>query len=42
VPHMNSLLNFALKLTKDEEDANDLLQETYLRAFRFFDKFEKG
>jgi RNA polymerase sigma-70 factor (ECF subfamily) len=42
VPHMKSLLNFALKLTKDEEDANDLLQETYLRAFRFFDKFEKG
>ncbi len=42
VPHISSLLNFALKLTKDEEDANDLLQETYLRAFRFFDKFEKG
>lgn len=42
VPHMDALHNFALRLTGDEDDANDLLQETYLRAFRFFDKFEKG
>jgi RNA polymerase sigma-70 factor (ECF subfamily) len=42
IPHMNALYNFALKLSGDEDDANDLLQETYLRAFRFFDKFEKG
>lgn len=39
---MDALHNFALRLTGDEDDANDLLQETYLRAFRFFDKFEKG
>jgi RNA polymerase sigma-70 factor, ECF subfamily len=42
VPHMNALYNFALKLSGDSDDANDLLQETYLRAFRFFDKFEQG
>ncbi len=42
IPHMNALYNFALKLSGDGDDANDLLQETYLRAFRFFDKFEKG
>lgn len=42
VPHMSSLQNFAFKLTGDDDDANDLLQETYLRAYRFFDKFEKG
>ncbi|MFA7289575.1 MAG: sigma-70 family RNA polymerase sigma factor [Melioribacteraceae bacterium] len=42
VPHMSSLYNFALKMTRDEDDANDLVQETYLRAFRFFDKFEQG
>jgi RNA polymerase sigma-70 factor (ECF subfamily) len=42
VPHMDSVYNFALRLTGDEDDADDLVQETYLKAFRFFDKFEKG
>lgn len=42
IPHMNSLYNFALRMTGDEDDADDLVQETYLKAFRFFDKFEKG
>lgn len=42
IPHMNALYNFALRLTGNPEEADDLLQETYLKAFRFFDKFEKG
>lgn len=42
VPHMDALYNFALKMTGNEDDANDLIQETYLKAFRFFDKFEQG
>lgn len=42
IPHMDALYNFALKMTGDSDDANDLVQETYLKAFRFFDKFEKG
>jgi len=42
VPHMDSLYNFALKMTGDSDDASDLIQETYLKAFRFWDKFEKG
>ncbi|WKZ68265.1 MAG: sigma-70 family RNA polymerase sigma factor [Melioribacteraceae bacterium] len=42
IPHKDALFNFALKLTSEEDDANDLVQETYLRAFRFFDKFELG
>lgn len=42
LPHMNALYNFALRMTGDEDDADDLVQETYLKAFRFFDKFEKG
>ncbi len=42
VPHKESLRNFALKLTKNEDDAQDLVQETLLKAFRFLDKFEKG
>jgi RNA polymerase sigma-70 factor (ECF subfamily) len=42
IPHMDALYNFAFKMTGDSDDANDLVQETYMRAFRFFDKFEKG
>jgi RNA polymerase sigma-70 factor (ECF subfamily) len=42
VPHMDALYNFALKMTGDSDEADDLVQETYLKAFRFFDKFEKG
>lgn len=42
VPHLNAVYNFALRMTGDEDDADDLVQETYLKAFRFFDKFEKG
>ena len=40
--HMSALKSFALKMTNDEEDAEDLVQETLLKAFRFFDKFQKG
>ena len=34
------LLRSALQLTRNEADAEDLVQETYLRAFRFFDTFQ--
>jgi len=39
---MDSLYSTALRLTRNTEEAEDLVQETYLRAFRFFDKFEEG
>jgi RNA polymerase sigma-70 factor, ECF subfamily len=42
LPHIGILRNYAHKMTGNELDADDLLQETYLRAFRFFHKFEKG
>jgi len=42
LPHMDVLYNFALRTTGNENDAQDLLQETYLKAFRFWDKYEKG
>ncbi len=42
IPHMDALYNFALRMTGDSDEANDLVQETYLKAFRFFDKFERG
>ena len=37
-----SLKPFALRLTKDAEDANDLLQETLMKAFTNRDKFAEG
>lgn len=42
VPHMDLLYNFALRTAGNEDDARDLLQETYLKAYRFWDKYEKG
>lgn len=42
VEHVNILYNFALKLTKNQMDAEDLTEDTFLRAFRFFSKFREG
>ena len=42
MPHIDSMYNFAYKLTFDEEEAKDLVQDTYLKAFRFITSFEKG
>ncbi len=39
LPHMNSAFNVARWLTRNDQDAEDVLQEAYLRAFRFFDGF---
>lgn len=40
--HMDALYSTALRMTRNELDAEDLVQDVYLRAFRFFDKFEQG
>jgi RNA polymerase sigma-70 factor (ECF subfamily) len=40
--HMDALYGAALRLTRSARDAEDLVQDTYLKAFRFFDSFEKG
>jgi RNA polymerase sigma-70 factor, ECF subfamily len=42
LPHMDILFNYALRMTGNRDDAEDLLQETFLKAFRFWDKYEKG
>ncbi len=42
MPHIKSLYHFAFRLTNDEDDANDLVQDTYLKAFRFIGSYEKG
>ncbi len=40
--YMDSLYSTALRMTRNTEEAEDLVQDTYLRAFKFFDKFEPG
>jgi len=40
--HIDSLYNMALRLVFNKEEAEDLVQETYLKAYRFFDSFQKG
>src|ERR1041384_2033672 len=40
--HLDALFSAGLRLTKNERDAEDLVQDTFLRAFRFFAKFARG
>ncbi len=42
MPQIDALYNFAYHLTYNEDDANDLVQETYLKAYRFVDKYVAG
>jgi RNA polymerase sigma-70 factor, ECF subfamily len=42
LPLLDNLYSIALRMTRNEKDAEDLVQETYLKAFRFFHRFERG
>ncbi|HKF30001.1 MAG TPA: sigma-70 family RNA polymerase sigma factor [Candidatus Binataceae bacterium] len=42
LPHLDSVYAMAVRLVRNADDANDLLQETVLRAWRFFDQFQPG
>ena len=40
--HVDSLYGVAMRLTRNPADAEDLVQETYLKAFRFAGQFKSG
>lgn len=40
LPYLDSLYGFALVLTANTDDAHDLVQDSYLRAFRFYSRYE--
>jgi RNA polymerase sigma-70 factor (ECF subfamily) len=42
MPFMDSLYSAALRMTRNRADAEDLVQETYLKAYRGFDSFTEG
>lgn len=42
MPFMASLYSAALRMTRNPSDAEDLVQETYLKAYRAFGRFEEG
>lgn len=42
IPHLDAMYNFALRLTSDPNDSEDLVQDTIVKAYRFFSSYEKG
>ena len=42
LPHINALNTFAYHLSYNEEDARDLVQETYLKAYKAIDSYDEG
>ena len=42
MPFMSALYSAALRMTRNQADAEDLVQETYLRGYRSFHTFQEG
>lgn len=42
MPHISAMYNFGYRLTLDGDDAKDLVQDTYLKAYRFIESFQRG
>src|SRR5712672_4463713 len=42
MPHFERLYNFACWLTHDRDEAEDLVQETYVKALKGFSSFQPG
>lgn len=42
LPHLDSMYNFAYRLTYDEDDSKDLIQDTFLKSYRFINSFQEG
>jgi RNA polymerase sigma factor (sigma-70 family) len=42
MPHMDVLYNFAYRLTFDQDEAKDLVQDTFMKSYRFINSFQKG
>ena len=42
MPYMGSLYSAALRMTRNNADAEDLVQETYLKAYRAYGSFQEG
>jgi RNA polymerase sigma-70 factor (ECF subfamily) len=42
LPHLDALFGTALRLTRNRRDAEDLVQDTFLRAWRYFDRYQPG
>ena len=42
MPYLDALYNTAFRMTRNAQDAEDLVQETYLKGFKYYDKFEEG
>lgn len=42
LPHLDALYTSAVSMTRNSASADDLVQETFLKAWRFWDKFTPG
>ena len=42
IPHMDAVYRFALRLSGSRDEAEDLVQDTYLRAFRAWEQYAPG